>query len=192
VRSQNNEKRQLVSSCRSASPLARSHATIPLHWTDFHESWYLSILWNSVENSSFISFNLVVCLTTGPKPLPKRALHIVRSRATSFKWEYPLLSLRSSNSFLRLLHCLPVTSIPPCIFPSVTRCRRQFRRKMWQVSLSLTKIPGISNDVQYMFVFISRCVLVRIGNGSDKNNRIETHVLCWIFFFFSRVVPSMR
>jgi len=26
-----------------------------------------------------------VCLTTGPKPLPKRALHIVRSRASSFK-----------------------------------------------------------------------------------------------------------
>ena len=29
--------------------------------------------------------HLVVCLTTGPKPLPKRALHIVRSRASSFK-----------------------------------------------------------------------------------------------------------
>ena len=68
----------------------------------------------------FISFiNLVVCLTTGPKPLPKPALHIVRSRASSFKWEYSLHSLRSSNSFIRLLPCLPVTSIPPCIFPSV-------------------------------------------------------------------------
>jgi len=32
---------------------------------------------------SFI--HLVVCLTTGPKPLPKQALHIVRSRASSFK-----------------------------------------------------------------------------------------------------------
>jgi len=77
--------------------------------------------------------HLVVCLTTGPKPLPKRALHIVRSRASSFKWEYPLLSLRSSNSFLRLLPCLPVTSIPPCIVPSITRCRRQFLRKMWPI-----------------------------------------------------------
>ena len=27
----------------------------------------------------------VVCLTTGPKSVPKRALHIVRSRASSFK-----------------------------------------------------------------------------------------------------------
>ena len=32
-----------------------------------------------------ISFHLVVCLTTGPKSLPKRALHIVRSTASSFK-----------------------------------------------------------------------------------------------------------
>ena len=76
-----------------------------------------------------------LCLTTGPKPLPKRALHIVRPGASSFNWEYPLLSLRSSNSYLRLLSCLPVTSIPPCIFPSVTRCRRQFLRKMWPIHI---------------------------------------------------------
>jgi len=83
---------------------------------------------------SFI--HLVVCRMTGPKPLPKRALHIVRSRASSFKWQYPLLSLRSSNSFLCLLPCLPVTSIPPCIFPSVTHCRRQFLRKMWPIQFA--------------------------------------------------------
>jgi len=29
--------------------------------------------------------HLVVCLTTGPNLIPKRALHIVRSRASSFK-----------------------------------------------------------------------------------------------------------
>ena len=33
-----------------------------------------------------IFIHLAVCLTTGPKPLPKRALHIVRSRASSLKW----------------------------------------------------------------------------------------------------------
>jgi hypothetical protein len=78
----------------------------------------------------------VVCLTTGPKPLPKRALHIVRSRASCFKWEYPLLSLRSSSSFLRLLPRLPVTSIPSFIFPSITRRRRQFLRKMWPIQFA--------------------------------------------------------
>jgi hypothetical protein len=74
------------------------------------------------------SIHLAVCLTTGPKPLPKRTLHIVRSRASSFKWEYPLLSIGSSSSFLRLLPCLPVTSIPPCIFPSVTSCYSQSQK----------------------------------------------------------------
>ena len=77
---------------------------------------------------SFI--HLVVCLTTGSKPLPKRALHIVRSRASSFKWEYPLLSLSPSSSFLRLLLRLRITSIPSFIFPSITCCRRQFLRKV--------------------------------------------------------------
>ena len=84
----------------------------------------------------YIYIHLLLCLTTGPKPLPKPALHIVRFRASSLKWEYPLLSLRSSNSFLRLLHCLPVTSIPPCIFPSITRFRRQFLRKMWPIQFA--------------------------------------------------------
>jgi len=83
-----------------------------------------------------VFIHLVVCLTTGPKPLPKRALHIVRSRASSFKWEYPLLSLMSSSSFLCLLPRLPVTSIPPFIFPSITCCRRQFLRKMWPIQFT--------------------------------------------------------
>ena len=57
----------------------------------------------------------------------------MRSRASSFKWEYPLLFLRSSSSFLRLLPLLLVTSISPFIFPSITCFRRQFRRKMWPI-----------------------------------------------------------
>ena len=83
-----------------------------------------------------IFIHTAVCLTTGPKPLPKPALHTVRSSASSFKWKYPLLSLRSSSSFLRLLPRLPVTSIPPFIFPSITRCRRQFLCKMWPFNLA--------------------------------------------------------
>ena len=82
------------------------------------------------------SSSSVSCQTTGPKPLPKRFLHLVWSRASSFNWQYPLLSLRSSSSFLRLLPCLLVTSICPFIFPSVTCCRRQFLRKMWPIQLA--------------------------------------------------------
>jgi hypothetical protein len=90
--------------------------------------WCLELYRSTLPLKHFI--HLVVCLTTGPRPLPNPALHIVRSSASSFKCESPLLSLRSSSSFLRFLPRLPVTSIPPCIFPSITGCRRQFLRKM--------------------------------------------------------------
>jgi hypothetical protein len=83
------------------------------------------------------SFHSAICLTTGPTPLPKWFLHIVRSRVSSFKWEYPLLSLRSSSSFLRLLPRLLVTSISQFIFPSITCFRRQFLRKMWKLPFFL-------------------------------------------------------
>jgi len=66
-----------------------------------------------VKDLSSSSSSSVICQTTGPKPLPKRFLHIVRTRASSFNWQYPLLSVRSSSSFLRLLPRLPVTSICP-------------------------------------------------------------------------------
>jgi hypothetical protein len=78
----------------------------------------------------------VICHTTGLQPLPKRFLHLMRSRASSFKWEYPLLSPRSSSNFLRLLPRLLVTPIRPFIFPSITSFRRQFLRKIWPIQLA--------------------------------------------------------
>jgi len=95
---------------------------------------FFTKIYNFLNTHTF--FLVVIYLMTGLKPLPKRALHIVRSRASSFKWEYPLLSLRSSNSFLHLLPCLPVTSIPPCVFPSITHCRRQFLCKIWPIQFA--------------------------------------------------------
>jgi len=92
---------------------------------EFTSSWQQH---NPVMASTFI--HSVFCLTTGPKPPPKRFLHIVRSRASSFKLEYPLLSLRLSSSFLRLLPHLLTTSISSFIFPFITCFRRQFPRKM--------------------------------------------------------------
>ena len=70
---------------------------------------------NECQIHSFIQS--AVCLRAVPKPLVKPALHTVRSRASSFKWQYPLLSLRSSSSSLRLLPRLPVTSIPKASSP---------------------------------------------------------------------------
>ena len=57
----------------------------------------------------------------------------MRSRASSFKWQYPYLSLRSYSSFLGLLPRLLVTSISPFIFPSITCFRRH---KIWPIQLA--------------------------------------------------------
>ena len=92
-----------------------------------------------------------ICQTTDPKSLPKRFLHTVQSRASSFNWQYPLLSLRSSSSILRLLPRLLVTSICPFILPSITCCRRQFLRKMWPIQLAFRFL--ISCRIFLCFIF---------------------------------------
>jgi hypothetical protein len=69
-------------------------------------------------------------------PSKASSLHSAKLRASSFKWEYPHRSLKSSNSFLRLLPRLSVTFIPPFIFPAITRCRRQFLRKTWPIQFA--------------------------------------------------------
>jgi hypothetical protein len=75
---------------------------------------------------------VIICQTTDPQPLPKRFLHSMPSRASSFKSEYPLVTPRSSSSFSRLLPHLLVTSICPCIFPSITCFKRHFLLKIIQ------------------------------------------------------------
>ena len=72
-------------------------------------------------------------ITANPQTLPNRILHSARSSASSFNFQHPPFSLRSSSSFLRILPRLPVTSILPCIFPSITCFRSQFLRKMWPI-----------------------------------------------------------
>jgi hypothetical protein len=63
----------------------------------------LSTVWG-IKLLALPSFmHSVVCLTIGPYPLPKRVLHRVRTRASSFNFQYLLFSLRSSSSCLRLL-----------------------------------------------------------------------------------------
>jgi len=72
----------------------------------------------------------VFCLKTGPKPPPKRCLHMVRSRVSSFKWEYPLLSLgHPVASYVFFLIFIPLPS-PPLFF------LRQLLRKMWPIQLA--------------------------------------------------------
>jgi hypothetical protein len=67
----------------------------------------------------------------GPQPV----LHTVRSSASSFSFQYPIFSLRSSNNCLLLRPRLPVTC--PSIFPSVTCFRRQLLGKICPIELDL-------------------------------------------------------
>jgi hypothetical protein len=121
-------------------------STVSLYWQ----------MWRRYENMKVYAINyvymyivclshkllthLAVCLATGPK----QALYIVRSRASSFRCVCPLLSSRSSSSFLCLLPRLPVTSILPLIFPSITYCRRQFLLNMWQIQLAFRLLISCS------------------------------------------------
>ena len=73
----------------------------------------------SFSHSVIHSFiHSVVCLTTGQQPLPVRVLHRVQSSASSFNFQYLILSVKSSSSCLRLLPCIHVTSVPASFFPS--------------------------------------------------------------------------
>ena len=117
----------------------------------------------------------VFCLTTGPKPPPKRFPHIVRSRASSFKWQYPLLSLGSSSSFLRLLPRLLFTSIYPFIFPSITCFRRQFLCKMWPIQLA--------------FRFLISCRIFLCSLTLSNTSSFHTWSVQLISFIFGLHIP---
>jgi hypothetical protein len=60
---------------------------------------------------------LLVGLTRGPQPLPKRVLHTVQSSASSFNSQYPLFTVRSSSSCLCLLSRLLFPSVLVLSFP---------------------------------------------------------------------------
>jgi hypothetical protein len=109
------------------------YSEIKVHFITVNNE-YSGVYWFNLSVMQKPIHHLVVCLTTGPNPLRNWAVHIVRSSASSFKWQYPLLSLRSSGSFLLLLPHFPFTSIPPFIFPSITCFRRQFLHKSNQSS----------------------------------------------------------
>ena len=95
----------------------------------------------------------VVCHTAGSQPLPKRVLQTVRSIASSFNFQYPLFSLRSSNSYLLLLPRLPVTCFLSSIFPSTKCSRRQFMRE----SLPIQSVCLLFIACRMLVSFLTLC-----------------------------------
>ena len=82
------------------------------------------------EDISIIhSFNPLPILR-GQWPLTNIDHYRGRYSASTFYFQYPLISLRSSSSCLLLLPRLSVTSGLASVFPSIACFRRQFLRKM--------------------------------------------------------------
>jgi hypothetical protein len=107
----------------------------------------------------------------------------MRSRASSFKSEYPLLSPRSSRNFLRLLPRLLVTSIRPFIFPSITSCRRQFLRKIWPIQLALRfliscKIFLCSLTLRQIWTKLRFTQLVTLRRSTRFNQHLSRSFIC--------------
>jgi len=73
---------------------------------------------------------LEVYVVTGPWPSPKWVLNEVRVGASSFNFQYLLVSLRSSSSCLRPLPRLHL----PSIVPPKTYLRKKF---LWKMLLTL-------------------------------------------------------
>ena len=117
--------------------LYRTHMKIRCIQKSEIDKFTSSLLSSESEN---VNHHPVVCLETGPQPLPKRGLQTVRSGALSFNFQYPVFFLRSSCTFLCLLPRLPVTFIRSSIFPSITCFRRQFLHKMCPIQLAFLLI----------------------------------------------------
>ena len=88
----------------------------------------------------------VVCLKTGPQPLPKQVLHRVRSTASCSNFQHSPISLRLFNSCLRLLPRLTVT---PTLLLS---------------SLQKHVLEG-SSYVFLLYIYVGYCIYVYIFCG---------------------------
>jgi hypothetical protein len=101
----------------------------------------------------------------------------MRANASYFNFQYPFVPLRSPSSCLRLLSCLPVTSIP-LILPSIMCFKRQFLRKMWPVHIfNIIHIPCIC--------FIHPGLLPSTAACAELGNKPVCDQLSQPFFFLT-------
>jgi hypothetical protein len=114
--------------------------------------------YHRVENPWYRFIHSVVCLAVGQQPV----LHRLRASDSSSGFQYPITSLSSSSSCLRLLPCLQVTFILPSIFPSITYYRKQFTRKIWPIQLpvllSILCRAFLTSLTPYIISFLTQSV----------------------------------
>jgi hypothetical protein len=143
----------------------------------------LSIHRKSICNkcSGTNTFQSLNCLTIGPYPLSKWALQRVSPSAFSFNFRYHLLSLRLYISCLRLLPCLPLTSLFSSIFPSITCFRWQFLHKM------------LPNQLTFLLFAERRTFLSSKTLLNKKYHRYTYRTLLQIFAVpFNYTIPPSR
>jgi hypothetical protein len=121
-----------------------------------------------------------------------RVLHTVRSIVSSFNLYHTFFSLTLSSSCLRLFSHLPVTSMHPSIFPSITRCRRQFLHKIWPIQLASLLFTVCR-------VFLSSMTLCNTSSFLTRSVQLIFHILlqhyilkisCFFWSIFQNVQVS--
>ena len=109
---------------------------LPVAWCDI---CVCALMWRKActDLSFGYSFSHSVVFYDRSVSSSKAALHPLQSSASPFNFQYPLVSLKSSDSCLRLLPHLPVIPILPSILSSIMCFKRQFLPRMWPVWLAL-------------------------------------------------------
>jgi hypothetical protein len=92
----------------------------------------------------------------------------------------------SFSSFSHLLPCLPVTSILPSIFLSITCFSRQFLRKMWPTFSSFSRLlPCLPVTSILPSIFLSITCFSR-----QFLRKMRPIQLAWLFCIFCRIFLS--
>jgi hypothetical protein len=79
----------------------------------------------------------IIVIPQCPQTLQNPVLHTARSSASSFSFQYPLVSLKSYSSCLRILPCRLIASLLSSIFLSILRFIGQFLRTMRSIQIVL-------------------------------------------------------
>jgi len=110
----------------------------------------------------------------------------VRSSASSFNLQYPLLYLRPSSSYLCLPPRPPSTSTHPSIFPSITCFRRQFLRTIWPTQLAFVFLwyAGYFSPLWlYVKFFISRMICPTVFSNLLQHHISKVRSYFWYTFY---------
>jgi hypothetical protein len=118
------------------SRTTRCHPRFYLNTTCFYGNCSRTTKHTKLMNIHLLFFHRVVSRQVYSLFQSECSTHTVRSSASPFNLQYPLVFLRSSNRCLRLHFRISTTFILPSIFPSMTYFRSQFLRKTWTIQLA--------------------------------------------------------